>query len=354
MKKTLLLFGLLIILASVFAQEPDEYYTSAENKTSSALKTALYNVITNHTELSYTPGIWTAFQTTDVRSDGKIWDMYSNTTNYTPITNQCGNYSGEGSCYNREHSMPKSWFSDAAPMVTDLFHIVATDGYVNGKRSNYAFGEVTSVTYSSNNGFSKLGTCTENGSTITVFEPNDEYKGDFARGYFYMVTAYENKVASWQTINSDNQPTNLNGTSYPAFNSWSITLLLKWSEEDPVSSKEINRNNIIYNNFQHNRNPFIDHPELAEYIWGNKMGQDWTLSSTGTKNTLVISKHTIISQTKNIIAKDLNNEDICIYDVSGRQIYSGKNISGDCTINNLNSGIYIIRINDDIQKAIVK
>jgi endonuclease I len=264
--------GLLLITLSIqiFAQIPNGYYTTAEGKTGAELKTALYNIIKNHTVISY-DGLWTAFQYTDKKSNGKVWDMYSDKPGqippyeYTFGTNQCGNYNSEGDCYNREHSFPKSWFDDASPMYSDLFHLYPTDGYVNNKRGNYIYGEVSSVTWTSQNG-SKLGTSAASGTTLTVFEPIDEYKGDFARTYFYMATRYENLIANWATNNSEVGAI-LDGTAYPAYKQWYVTLLLKWHQQDPVSQKEIDRNNVVYSSYQHNRNPFIDHPEYAQLIW---------------------------------------------------------------------------------------
>lgn len=103
---------------------------------------------------------------------------------------QCGQYSTLGDCYNREHSFPKSWFNDDSPMVSDAFHIYPTDGKVNSQRNNYPYGECANGTTLSPNGkvkaLGKLGTSTFPGYSGTVFEPDDEYKGDFARSYFYM------------------------------------------------------------------------------------------------------------------------------------------------------------------------
>ena len=256
---TLLLFMLVLF---VFAQAPSGYYSMANGKKGSALKTALCGIIYNHTALSY-KALWDAYKTTDVRADGKIWDMYSNTTSYVPGGSAQGKtYSGEGDAYNREHSFPKSWFNDASPMYTDLHHVIPTDGYVNGRRSNYPFGETNSPTWTSNNGFSKLGPCSTAGYSGTVFEPNDEYKGDFARIYFYMMTCYENQISGWS---SDM----LAGNKYPGLKEWALNMLLRWAREDPVSQKEIDRNNAVYR-LQNNRNPFVDYPKLEEYIWGSK------------------------------------------------------------------------------------
>lgn len=260
LKRYSLLWSLLFIAIVLQAQIPANYYSSAKGAKGKALKTALFKIVSTHTALSY-DGLWDAYKTTDVRKDGKIWDMYSNKTNYT-VNDHGGSYKGEGDIFNREHSFPKSWFNDAKPMYTDLFHLYPTDGYVNGRRSNYPYGENEGEIYSSNGGFSKLGKCTTPGYKGTVFEPNDEYKGDFARSYFYMATAYEDKIANWS---SDMLAHN----SYPAYADWALTMLLRWAQEDPVSQKEIDRNNAVYK-LQHNRNPYIDYPGLEQYVWGAK------------------------------------------------------------------------------------
>lgn len=229
-RQSLTMLMLLYVALLLQAQIPVNYYSSAKGQKGKSLKTALYQKIASHTALSY-KALWEAYKKTDVRADGKIWDMYSNVTNYVPGGSAQGaNYKGEGDSYNREHSFPKSWFNDATPMYTDLFHLYPTDGYVNNRRSNYPFGETNGETYTSANGFSKLGTCTVPGYKGIVFEPNDEYKGDFARTYFYMATAYEDKIAGWH---SDM----LAGNAYPAYKEWVITMLLRWAQEDPVSQK---------------------------------------------------------------------------------------------------------------------
>ncbi|MBN1988162.1 MAG: endonuclease [Bacteroidales bacterium] len=265
-KRFIAFFVLAFTLLPVLAQIPAGYYSTADGKSGAELKTALYLIIKDHDALSYA-GLWTAFETTDKKPNGKVWDMYSDNPGGTPPyeftfgSDQCGNYSGENSCYNREHSFPKSWFSEATPMYSDLYHLYPTDGYVNGKRGNHPFGEVSSPTWTSMNG-SKVGSCSYPGYSGTVFEPIDEYKGDFARSYFYMVTRYENVVMNWNSAMLD-------GSKYPAFTTWSKNMLIEWHRQDPVSQKELDRNNAIYNNFQHNRNPFIDHPEYAECIWAS-------------------------------------------------------------------------------------
>ena len=269
---TICLLSLLPLLGAL-AQGPNKsgiYYKSADGKKGAALKTALCGIIYDHTERSYND-LWKDFQKTDKRPDGKVWDMYSNITNYTFGTDQDkGSHDYEGKAYNREHSFPKSWFGgNYLPMYTDLFHMYPTDGKINEIRDNYPFGETNgSSTKNSKNNFSKLGSCTYPGYTGTVFEPNDEYKGDFARTYFYMVTCYEEKLSDWYKNNADSRPT-LDGKTYPGLSSWQLSMLMKWAKNDPVSEKEINRNNAVYD-IQENRNPFIDYPGLEEYIWGDK------------------------------------------------------------------------------------
>jgi endonuclease I len=258
----LLLFGFSI--PNIWAQTsnlPAGYYDNAEGLSGVTLKTALYNIIDNHTSVSYS-ALWTHFQTSDKKANGKVWDMYSDGASYefTFGSDQCGNYSGESDCYNREHSFPKSWFNNGYPMYTDMFHLYPTDGYVNGRRSNYPFGEVGSASWTSENG-SKLGSSSYPGYTGTVFEPIDEYKGDFARSYFYMVTRYEDVITSWPGSDM------LDGSKFPAFTEWAESLLIEWSNADPVSDKELNRNDAIFT-IQQNRNPFIDHPEYVAQIWG--------------------------------------------------------------------------------------
>ena len=268
-RKLFVLSLLLSFSTALFAQAPAGYYKSAEGKNKQALLEALCDIIGPHTNVGYN-GLWEVYETSDVYpGTNKIWDMYSTATFYAG-KDQCGNYFGVGDCYNREHSFPKSWFNDASPMISDAYHIYPTDGKVNGQRSNYPYGECANGTYlqnGSNKGTGKLGKSTFPGYNGTVFEPADEYKGDFARTYFYMAACYNDKIKNWH---SDM----LAGNNYPCYTTWAVNLLMKWHRQDPVSQKEIDRNNAVYK-YQENRNPFIDHPELAEFVWGDKNSQGW-------------------------------------------------------------------------------
>jgi len=269
---------LLALSLTVCAQGPNNsgtYYQTANGKRGAALKTALCGIIYNRTERSY-GDLWTDFQTTDAREDGKVWDMYSGITNFTFGTDQDRGSGGnqEGQYYNREHSFPNSWFGGKVqPMYTDLHHMYPTDKLVNNKRGNNPFGETEGETYTSAQGFSKLGKCTYPGYSGIVFEPNDEYKGDFARTYFYMVTCYEEKLPDWYANYDDVKPT-LDGSMYPGFSDWQLEMLMKWAAKDPVSQKEVARNNAVYG-IQNNRNPFIDYPGLEQMIWGDMKDVDF-------------------------------------------------------------------------------
>lgn len=259
-----------MVAMAVEAAAPSGYYNDAQGKNKGDLLKALESIVGEHTTLGYGT-LWDLYYESDVTSDGYIWDMYS-TSKYTPGKNQCGSYSKIGDCYNREHSMPKSWFDDQSPMYSDAFHLYPTDGKVNGQRSNYPFGECANGTYVSSSGsvkaLGRLGSSTFSGYSGTVFEPDDQYKGDFARSYFYMAAAYNSRIDEWSSAQ-------LAGNSYPCFSTWSVNLLMKWHREDPVSQKELDRNEVVYK-WQGNRNPFIDHPELAEYVWGTKTAEGWT------------------------------------------------------------------------------
>ena len=278
-----LAFALVALLASAAApNDSGTYYQNANGKKGAALKTALCRILfdtRNNPALSYN-ALWTAFYTTDVCDGDKVWDMYSNKTKLTLGTNQdTGSGNAEGQYYNREHSFPQSWFGSSSPMYTDLHHIYPTDKFVNGKRSNYPFGTTSGEDYMSANGFSKLGSCTYPGYTGTVFEPNDMYKGDFARTYFYIVTCYEEQLSSWVANYSNTDVVNvLDGNTYPGLKTWQLNMLLAWAAADPVSEKEINRNNEV-KKLQGNRNPFIDYPGLEQYIWGSKVNDTFSFDN---------------------------------------------------------------------------
>jgi endonuclease I len=262
------------------------YYSTAEGKTGFELKTSLYDIIKGHNTQTY-GDLWTFMSTysldTYYENDNTILDIYteipsaSDSYNFTPGAvddggKQCGNYSVEGDCYNREHSFPKSWFDDKYPMYTDVHHIFATDGKVNGYRSNFPYGEVETATFTSSNG-SKLGSPTAELVALgftgdTVFEPIDEFKGDLARAYFYMATRYEKTIGSWATNSANAEAVIIDGNTEVVFEPWVVAMLKRWNENDPVSPKEQYRNDAAFQ-YQGNRNPFVDHPEYVNEIWAD-------------------------------------------------------------------------------------
>lgn len=286
MKKNL--HYLLLTLAALIglqatAAVPSNYYNTALGKSDRELMLSLHTKIKGHYMVFY-KNLWARFETTDF--DGTyIIDRYS-TSQFTFQTDQCGTYNGVGDCYNREHSVPQSWWGGTTEeteksdtMYTDLYHMYPVDGWVNNERSNYPFGDCANGVAK---GTGKLGNCTHSGYTGRVFEVADEYKGDFARSYFYMVVRYMHRVGAWTNGEGSVVFTN---SSYKHLTPWAISQLLEWHRNDPVSALESARNEAVYN-IQHNRNPFIDHPELAEFLWGNQTGVAWTGSSA---NTPIIS-----------------------------------------------------------------
>ena len=296
MKRFFLLTSIFFFALSLFAKTVTPaaslptYYEDINGKSGKSLFDAVQKVTKEgYTSLGY-DGLWGAFKTTDKKTNGKVWDMYSDCS-WTFGSDQCGSYSSECDCYNREHSIPKSWFggSTSGPGC-DIFHLVPTDGKVNGVRSNYAFGEVSSASYTydgAKKGSAKSitiiggNTIAGNaGTTIscsgTVFEPRDEYKGDFARGYMGSLLKWAGDKSFTTGEGSKIFTTSFSSGSF-GLTQYGVALLMKWHRQDPVSQKEIDRNNGIQQT-QGNRNPFIDYPYLAEYIWGEKAGQTLDLS----------------------------------------------------------------------------
>jgi len=250
-------------------QAPEGYYRSIDGKAEAELKTALCNLLYDHTEISSYIALPEYFKHTDVYpGTNRYWDMYSDIPVYTNTT--------FGTYLNREHSFPKSWWggSTATPAYVDLNHLYPSEKGANSAKSNYPLGTVSTATF--DNGVVKVGypVTGQGGGSGKVFEPDDEYKGDFARTYFYMVTTYQN--LHWESKYCWMMQNN----TYPTLQPWAVDLLLKWHREDKVSQKEIDRNNVVYG-YQNNRNPFIDFPELAEYLWGNKVGEVFHVEQGG-------------------------------------------------------------------------
>lgn len=309
MKKALLF---LVVLSATMVVAKDvtpkseipTYYANLDGTSSQSLFSTLTTITNKGFKTLGYDGLYSAYPKTDYTSSGQLWDMYSD----CGTTKKCGNYSKECDCYNREHSIPQSWWGGGTGGIgCDIFHVIPTDGYVNNRRGNDAYGEVSSASYTSKNG-SKLGTsvssikvgektiCSAAGATVsapsgTVFEPIDEYKGDLARGYLAVIMKWNTNET--MTSSGGNK---MFQSSYTAKTNWGLTtygvaLLLKWHREDPVSQKEIDRNNGIQQT-QGNRNPFIDYPFLVEYIWGKKAGETVCMECMvpSTDSTFVVGK----------------------------------------------------------------
>ncbi len=280
MKRALLFLVFVFLFYGLKAQVPSNYYDGTQGLSGTDLLQKLHDIITNgHTPITYTD-IWTAFAKTDTRpGTDTIWDMYSDvpggTAPYYFIlgNDQCGTYSQEGDCYNREHSFPKSWWGGTEDVqYTDLNHIFATDGYVNSRRSNYPYGDVGSATWTSLNG-SMLGQCDKPDYSGTVFEPIDEYKGDVARALFYMATRYKDEIPTWVADYASTTDIDVVFQANGQFQPWYYSMMYQWHLDDPVSDKELRRNDSVYN-IQGNANPFIDHPEFVCLTFGNLFVDD--------------------------------------------------------------------------------
>jgi len=325
--------------------QPAGYYNTALGKSGEPLREALYNIIKNHTVLTYTPGLWDAYYTTDVKPNGKLASIYSDIPGGIPPyefilgTNQCGSTTGnEGYCYNREHTWPQSKFGKNAPMVTDLWIVYPTDSKVNSERADWPYGTVSSPTFTSQNG-TKLGPNTYPGAPSgTAFEPIDSFKGDIARTYFYITTRYLGDSASftdWEMA--------LKSTLKP----WAIQMLLQWHHQDPVSAKEKARNEAAFA-LQKNRNPFIDEPRFADCIWGgNCLGLSvlpWAANNSGIRISPNPAHSRIYIDWNKMAPDEVLSLDVL--NMQGQDIYhlNGKVNVTNLDISNWPRGMYFVRI----------
>ena len=271
-----------MLLLAVTAMAQSEYYTSIDGtKGGETLKTALHKLIKNHQQISYgsgTSSTWAAFYTTDAvieNGQRRVLDMYSNEKRYF------GSKGSAVSGMNIEHSVAKSWWGGGKNNAyCDLHHLNPSDQNANSRKSNYPLGELTSVSW--DNGVTFVGKANIDGSSQNAYEPCDEYKGDFARVFMYMFTCYQDLTWEYTWMNYEK-------STYPTLKPWAVKLLLKWHKQDPVSEKEVNRNNAVYA-VQGNRNPYVDYPQLADYVWGDSVSyvfhlngdvEDGTGGSTG-------------------------------------------------------------------------
>ncbi|MCQ2328080.1 MAG: endonuclease [Paludibacteraceae bacterium] len=282
MRNTILFCFLLLSTAIMAESMPQGYYDQINGKSDATLKGTLKSIIRNHTVIPYGDGSWNVFYYADRDTvTGLCMDMYCD--DWKPLNSPGDKAAG---C-NVEHSFAKSWWGGAEnDAYKDCYHLNPSNSTANGSRSNYPLGvPVKDFKDPSVTGSLKVGKRTH--ATLGdhfVFEPKDEYKGDFARAYFYMATCYGKdlngnidpvctKYKGWRLDNKDvGSMFAMQNDTYLEFQDWEIEVLLAWHRLDPVSGKELQRMNAV-SNFQHNRNPFIEYPCLAEYIWGNRKGQ---------------------------------------------------------------------------------
>ncbi|MNK28136.1 Extracellular ribonuclease precursor [compost metagenome] len=357
--------SILILLTGFFgfanAQIPTGYYDSAANLSGYALKTKLGEIITNGYQTKSYNALYDIYPTSDsdkwYEKDNSVLDIYSENPsgpdpyNYQHGSKQCGNIGqNEGGCYNREHLVPQSLFKEASPMVSDMLHILPTDGKVNGYRSHYPFGVINNPTRTSLNG-SKLGPNATPGTNYfgSAFEPINEFKGDVARALLYFVTRYQTRLSTFNSgdiLNTSNVNQGLV--------TWELNLLLLWHQIDPVSEREIVRNNAAYTH-QRNRNPYVDHPEWVTKVWGTS---PLSVDDANFSKNLNIApnpvKGNVISVSGN---KDLKQfKTAMIYNMVGQNVQTIENPfqnGNTIKLNNLPKGVYILKTGELNTKFII-
>ncbi len=367
MKKLSILI-VILITTSLSAQIPAGYYTTATGS-GYTLKTQLRKIIDNSSDgisgehLAQENGysaLYTIFLNSDkdfyFENNGTLLDMYSESPNdadvfeYTYDLNQDdgSGASVEGQRYNREHIVPQAVFNGNSPMKNDAHVVVPSDKFVTAQRGSLPFGRVQNANFTSTNG-SKRGNNINSGYSAgysnDVFEPIDEFKGDIARMYFYFVTRYETSLNEWSYDMFD-------GTTNKAFNQTFLNIMYQWHVQDPVSQREIDRNNAIYN-AQNNRNPFIDNPNYAVNIWQNAL----SVSNFEKQNAINLYPNPIDGSLLYIETK--NALSVEIYNVLGKKIITANvdAIKNKIDVGFLNSGVYLIRLSSSsgsVTKKIIK
>lgn len=362
-----------VLVTYILQAAPGTYYNSIDTNISCAnFKTVLARLLTsNSTVLPY--GIVDDnFNKTDLKpATGAatglvVSDKYSSDNpggidfcNYRYPTNFCGfvtsPITAECTCYNKEHSFPKSWFGGALvyPMYSDMHFIWPSDAFVNTKKLDYPIGYVYTASYTSKNG-NKIGSsniaANYGYNASKLFEPIDSFKGDFARAYLYVITRYEDSLTSWVGRNNIASGV-LDGNKYPGFKPWMLQLCVKWNKLDPPSAFERKRNDSVYS-LQGNRNPYIDYPNWVEKVFGTN-GISSSCVSTGIKDNkslaYAVFPNPVHDALLNIRLNTGMDEEatIEIVDILGRTVItqilhpaSPSNID----ISNLGKGMYFINI----------
>ncbi len=336
MKRTVIFLWWVVSGVILTAQIPDGYYAAADGLTGENLKSALYNIIKGHTEYPYSGSstdVWDILKETD-RDTANPDNVILFYTGWS--VNAAQEYNG-GSGWNREHIWAKSRgdFGTAQGPGTDVHHLRPADISVNSARNNRWFDDCTEPYY--DNG---VATGCYTSSTAWVWQPRNEVKGDVSRMIFYMATRYEGENGEPDLEMIDYLPAD-NRTKEAVHAK--LSTLLKWNEEDPVDDLERHRNEVVYS-YQHNRNPFIDHPEYAVSIWGSPS----TVTSSSEKFPFAVYPN----PAKNHIYIDKPADyTISLLNITGTEILYTKE-----SLLQLNpsvaSGIYILIIKDPSGKKV--
>lgn len=352
-----------------------DYYTeiteAVRNKVRCAsFKTLLSERISNHKVIPYTDiefDVWDSHYTTDIRINDNgdqliVWDMYSDNPNgQDPYEHILGrdqdpgsDIEVEGSFYNREHSFPKSWWGGTqdAAQFSDIHFVIPADKQVNLIRFNYPYGETDNAVETTRNG-SRIGFSNSPDYNDIIFEPIDAYKGDLARMALYVATRYENQIDIWETQNSRGDDA-LDGVEYTAFEPFYLELLLKWHNDDPVSKKEIDRNNAVFA-IQGNRNPFIDHPEYVRLIYGAQDGSSCESQVTTTTQDERLSPSALFPNptTQSFTIKlpdELSEASLEIFSQAGNIVFKTLVKSNQLLNFHEADGLYFVKIRSDKNK----
>lgn len=322
MKKFYLLFLIILSICVENIYSQNDYYVGVNGLSGEELRSQLCTIISNnYYSIGYSNRKEHLCEIDDTL--GYYWDIYSNcrTENFLICEDFVSSGSTDCAGVNTEHVIPQSFFDENEPMRSDLFHIYPVSAKINGERGNTPYGDAIA------------------GLSGRWEPPLDEYKGDLARTYFYFATRYKNVITGW-------------GNSFDMFSGnnlsqWTITMLLRWHQDDPVSQKEIDRNNKIFD-IQNNRNPFIDCPCFAEKIWDSNYSDDCNCFS-GPVSAAMNSINAKINISDNIINVTIDNQiinTVTIYDITGKSVYNEKinNTVMTKDIKGIENGVYIINI----------
>lgn len=355
------IFTLYILFSSSVLLAQGNYYNSLDsNRRCQNLKDALYTLInTGAASLTYEQAFnfMADYDIININGENFIWDVYSHNPNGAqPYTykpgNKCNNETGggsEGICWNREHIFPSSWFAAENPMYGDFHNLLPADGYVNNQRSSNPIGKVATANYTSRNG-SKRGSSAVTGVSGIVFEPIDEYKGDIARILLYMSVRYADKFSTW----SSTEFNRVKGTDkLSGYKKEYLDMLLQWHEQDPPSQKEKDRNNRVFAR-QGNRNPFVDFPQFAAYIWQTSEEE---CTAVGVKNYQQAVHSVYPNPASGEIFIDhtlVKGQNYFITDLSGKRIRQGILSQPSLSVADLNNGTYFLFVEENDQTSYSK